>query len=210
MIIAVVGSGGKTTLIKKLANRYRSERKTVLITTTTHMFTEADTLLTDDADIIIRSLQQRGLVMAGVPDGAKIKALSRSTFEVVSSYADITLVEADGSKGLPLKYPNETEPVIPENTDEIIVVCGLNAIGQKAENVCHRLDLVKACLGIENDTVITAAHVQKLVTEGYLIPLRATFPRKQIHLIPRHNGSPQQQTIASVLQKDAHSWTSLL
>ena len=38
MIIAVVGSGGKTTLIKQLASRYRREGKTVLVTTTTHMF----------------------------------------------------------------------------------------------------------------------------------------------------------------------------
>ena len=36
MIIAVVGSGGKTTLIKKLAAQHRSEGKTVFVTTTTH------------------------------------------------------------------------------------------------------------------------------------------------------------------------------
>ena len=33
---------GKTTLIKKLAARYRSEGKTVLVTTTTHMFIEEE------------------------------------------------------------------------------------------------------------------------------------------------------------------------
>ena len=47
MIIAVVGSGGKTSLIRQLAAQYRQEGKTVLITTTTHMYIEADTLLTD-------------------------------------------------------------------------------------------------------------------------------------------------------------------
>ena len=46
MIIAVVGSGGKTTLIKKLASQYRAEGKTVLVTTSTHMFIEEGTLLT--------------------------------------------------------------------------------------------------------------------------------------------------------------------
>lgn len=200
MIIAVVGSGGKTTLIKKLAARYRREGKTVLVTTTTHMFIEEDTLLTDDADAIIGVLRETGYAMAGLPDGEKIKPLSKETFDAVCACADVVLVEADGSKRLPLKYPNATEPVIPENTDEIIVVCGLNAIGQKAKDVCHRLELVKACLGIADETMITASHVQRLVTEGYLKPLKVSYPNAKITLYPRHDGTPYQRTIASLMQ----------
>ena len=202
MIISVVGSGGKTTLIQKLAAQYRNEGKTVFVTTTTHMFAEADTVLTDDADIIIGRLRETGYAMAGIPEGGKIKALSHKTYETVCRFADVVLVEADGSKRLPLKYPNGTEPVIPQNTDEIIVVCGLNAIGQKASEVCHRLELVKACLGIQDDTEITASHVQKLVTQGYLKPLRAAYPRVKITCIPRHDGSLYQRTVASLLQRE--------
>ena len=202
MIIAVVGSGGKTTLIKKLASRYRSEGKTVLITTTTHMFVEEDTLLTDDADTIIGVLRETGYAMAGIPEGEKIKALSQKTYEKVCSFPDVVLVEADGSKRLPLKYPNASEPVIPENTDEIIVVCGLNAIGQKAKDVCHRLELVKACLGISDETMIAASHVQRLVTEGYLKPLKASYPNARITLYPRHDGTLYQRTIASLMQME--------
>ena len=88
MIIAVVGSGGKTTLIKKLAAQYRAAGKTVLITTSTHMFIEEDTLLTDDAEQIIRVLGEQGCVMAGVPEGIKIKALSGQTFAAVCAAAD--------------------------------------------------------------------------------------------------------------------------
>ena len=205
MTIAVVGSGGKTTLIKKLASRYRSEGKTVLITTTTHMFIEEDTLLTDDADTIIGILRETGYAMAGIPEGEKIKSLSQDTFDAVCACADVVLVEADGSKRLPLKYPNASEPVIPENTDEILVVCGLNAIGQKAKDVCHRLELVKACLGIEEDTVISAEHVQKLVTEGYLKPLRQKYPDKTILLVPRQDGSPYQKAVASRLQQESRN-----
>ena len=202
MIIAVVGSGGKTTLIKKLAARYRKEGKTVLVTTTTHMFIEEDTLLTDDADAILGILQETGYAMAGVPDGEKIKGLSQETFEAVCARADVVLVEADGSKRLPLKYPNASEPVIPQHTDEILVVCGLNAIGQKAKDVCHRLELVKQCLGIADDTRITPAHVQKLVTDGYLIPLRNAFPHAKISVCPRHDGSAEQRAIAAMLQAE--------
>ena len=79
MIISVVGSGGKTTLIKKLAEQYKNEGKTVFVTTSTHMFTEKDTLLTDDAAIITGRLKETGYAMAGLPEGEKIKALSRDT-----------------------------------------------------------------------------------------------------------------------------------
>ena len=202
MIICVVGSGGKTTLIKKLAKRYIKENKTVFVTTTTHMFIEEDTLLTDDADTIIHQLQEKGYAMAGIEEGEKIKALSRQTYEAVCAFADVVLVEADGSKQLPLKYPNATEPVIPENTDEIIVVCGLNAIGKQAKDVCHRLELVKTCLGIQDDTVITASHIQQLVTAGYLTPLSAAYPNVKITCLPRHDGSLYQRTIASLLQNE--------
>ena len=65
MIKALVGSGGKTTLLKKLAAQYLAEGKSVFVTTTTHMFIEEDTLLTEDAEEIIRTLQTTGYAMAG-------------------------------------------------------------------------------------------------------------------------------------------------
>lgn len=202
MIKAIVGSGGKTTLLKKLAEQYRSQGKTVFVTTTTHMFIEEDTLLTDDADAIIQALKGNGYVMAGVPEGIKIKALPEETYAAVCAHADVVLVEADGSKGLPLKFPNGTEPVIPENAEEIYVVCGLNALGQRAKDVCHRLELVKSCLEVGDDEIISPAHIQKLVTEGYLKPLREKYPDKKITLAPRHDGSLYQRTVAALLQQE--------
>jgi xanthine dehydrogenase accessory factor len=111
-------------------------------------------------------------------------------------------VEADGSKGLPFKYPNDTEPVIPQNVHEILVVCGLHRIGQKAKDCCHRLELVKACLGIDEDTILTPVHVQKLVTEGYLNPLRKKYPDKKVSVVARHDGSLYQRTLAAMLQQE--------
>ena len=55
-ITAVVGAGGKTTYIKKKAKEYVNQGKKVFVTTTTHMMKEADTLVSDDADAIIKEL----------------------------------------------------------------------------------------------------------------------------------------------------------
>ena len=202
MVIAIVGSGGKTTLLKQMAKEYWAAGKKVFVTTTTHMFQEDDTLITDDHEIILRTLERDGYVMAGIREGDKIKGLSEESYLAVCAAADVVLVEADGSKRMPLKYPNSTEPVIPSNADEIIVVCGLQALGKRVKDVCHRPELVKSCLKIEDDTMIEPSHIQKLVTEGYLAPLRKKFPEKKIRLMPRHDETLYQRTIASLLQAE--------
>ena len=180
MVITVVGSGGKTTLIKKMASEYREQGKTVFVTTTTHMFLEEDTLVTGDPEAMIQQLKKHGYVMAGIQDGEKIRALPYDTYMEVCRHADIVLIEADGSKHMPLKYPNVSEPVIPDNAEEIIVVCGLNALGKQLKDVCHRVELVKTCLDASDETFITPAHIQKLLEEGYLKPLREKYPDKKI------------------------------
>lgn len=184
MMIAVVGSGGKTTLIKKLADQYRREGKTVLVTTTTHMFIEEDTLLTDDPAEIIARLRETGYAMAGIAEGIKIRALSEETFAAVCPFADVVLVEADGSKHMPLKFPNDREPVIPAGADQIIVVWGPHGLNKPVREVCHRPELVTSCLGITEDTPITQEHVRKLLRTGYLIPLSRQYPHAKITVFP--------------------------
>ena len=196
MVIAYVGSGGKTTFLKQRAHTCREAGMKVFITTSTHMYIEPDALLTDDAQAIIRRMEELGWVMAGMPHGEKFGPLPGEVYRRVCEAADVVLVEADGSKRLPLKFPNEGEPVIYDNVDEIIVVCGLQAIGRPAREVCHRLELVKKCLGIEDETIITAGHVRRLVMEGYLRPLRERYPGKNILVQPNYDGSPEQIALA--------------
>lgn len=202
MIYAIVGAGGKTGLLKEMAARFRQEGKTVFLTTTTRMFMEEDTLLTDDADAIIHALRKNSYVFAGMPDGPKIQALPASVYTEVCKVADVVLVEADGAKHMPLKYPNETEPVIPDNADEIIVVCGLHGLNKKAKDACHRLDLVKQHLNITDDALITPEHIYRLVMDGYVIPLREKYPHKKITIVPRHDGSLYQRAIAGMLREE--------
>ncbi len=175
MIRAFVGAGGKTTLIHKQVTAFRAEGKRVFVTTSTHMFLEPDTVLSDDPDTILAELNRTGYVMAGIPEGEKIRSLSPETYAKVCAQADVVLIEADGSNRKPIKFPNSTEPVLPDHVEEIVVVCGLQALGRPLVEAAHRPELVKACLGANDDTIITLNHIAKLVWEGYLYPLRKTY-----------------------------------
>lgn len=202
MIRAIVGAGGKTALIKRYAAEYLKQGFKVFVTTSTHMFIEEDTLLTDDADEIIRELEEKRYVMAGIKENSKIKSLSPETYSKVCKYADIVLIEADGSKHMPIKFPDTHEPVIYDNVDEIVVVCGLHALHKKAYEVAHRPDLVKKCLNITDDTVIDAVHIQKLVMKGYVEPLREKYPEKKIRIQSNHDGSLYQRAISGLLEAE--------
>ena len=182
MITAIIGAGGKTTLLHSLAEKYIHEGKSVFVTTTTHMLIEPDTLLTDDPDEIMHRLTTTGYAMAGIPEGEKIKALSPDTFAKVCSHADEVLVEADGAKHFPLKIPNENEPVIPENVDRIIVVCGMHSIGKRAGDTVFRLNTTNDTFGMNNDTIITPSIIQKLLNKCYIENLMKKYPDKEIQI----------------------------
>ena len=202
MIRAIVGSGGKTSFIKKMAAEYRKQGRKVFVTTSTHMFVEKDTLATENVDDILKELQTRGYVMAGTPCGEKIRALPYEVYEEVCKYADEVLIEADGSKHLPLKFPNKNEPVIYENVEEIIVVCGLHGLEKPASEVVHRLELAKIEMQIADDEIIKASHVQELLKKGYLEPLREKYENKVIKIEPNAVDGMYKRALSGLLKDE--------
>ena len=203
MVIAVVGSGGKTSRIHALAEQYRKQGKKVLVTTTTHMMVEENSDLSGDAEVILKKLEADRYCMAGLLAAkGKMKALSLQTYEHVCKAADVVLVEADGSKQLPVKVPADHEPVIPENADEIHVVVGLSALGKALKEVSHRKDLVLKCLGVSEDTILLPTHLQKLVQKGYVEPLREKYPAKVIKICPGQINHLYEKAVAQFLREE--------
>lgn len=199
MKIAYVGAGGKTTLLKRRAGELHARGLKVLIATSTRMFIEENTLLTDDPDEILCRLSETGLVMAGVPCGEKIAPLSPETLRAVQAHADAVLIEADGSRHLPLKHPAPHEPVIDPDADEIIVVCGMHALGRPAGEVCQRMELAEQHLGFSPEEIITPEHILRLALKAYIHPLQSAHPRANIRFCAAHDGSEPQLRAAESL-----------
>lgn len=204
MIIAVVGSGGKTSTIKKIAQKYASKNKKVFITTSTHMFVEPYAVISDSPEEITEKFNYSNIVMAGKTlDGEKLLPLSQETYKKVCEYADIVLIEADGSKMLPLKFPADYEPVIYDNVDKIIVITGLNSIGEKMKDVCHRFELAKEHLSVDDDTIVTADIVYELLKTGYLLPLKEKYPDKEISVLPCQCNNMYLKAIGEIIKENA-------
>lgn len=139
-VVTLVGGGGKTTLLYALANQAAALGKTVCITTTTHMFPHPD--------LPSGNVVQEGEIL---PDG---KLTLGPSIEKCRSQYDLVLVEGDGAHGRPLKVPGVGEPVIPPESDGVICVAGMSALGGRIVGVCHRPELVCALLNKPGDGTI--------------------------------------------------------
>lgn len=166
----MVGAGGKTTLVYRLAAEARAAGLTVLVTTTTHMGTLAESttgpvLVEAESTPDIEADLGRALATDGRatilgrrvrPD--KLEGLAPERVDALASRADVLLVEADGARGRSLKVPALHEPVIPSSTTLVIVVAGLDALGRPLDAATvHRLDLVCAATGAAEGAPITPA-----------------------------------------------------
>lgn len=200
MITAVIGAGGKTSLIHALAQRYCREGKKVFVTTTTHMFVEEDTLLTDDTETILRRLNESGYVMAGLHERGKICPLPWPVYEAVCDAADEVLVEADGSRHHAVKYPASHEPVIPANVDKIIIVCGLHGLGRTIREEAFRAADVTKVLGVGEETILTPAHYQTLLQKGYIEPMKEQFPQAEIQVYAASANTLYKRAVGALLE----------
>jgi probable selenium-dependent hydroxylase accessory protein YqeC len=81
---------------------------------------------------------------------------------------DVTwLVEADGAKGRLLKAPADHEPAIPSEADRVVVVAGLDALGEPLnERTVHRPEIAARLLSVHLGATITPALVADLISHG--------------------------------------------
>lgn len=186
-VIAVCGSGGKTTLVKSLAKKYANENKKVCITTTTHMWYDEDV----KESLIVGTDVECGRVyyIANVNrEKELITPLNESDYKTICEKFDYVIIEADGSRSMPMKIPKIGEPVIPSNADEIIIVVGKEAIGREIGAVCHRFkefygnDKYLSDKKIKPETIVTDELLDSFVKHYYYEPLKQKFCKAKISI----------------------------
>ena len=162
-ITAVVGGGGKTSLIHTLAEEL-ANRGRVLITTTTHIRPPAClTLLSPDERQIAKAFEQSRILAVGMPSQEGKLAEVPDLRERYAALADYILIEADGSRGLPLKAPAAHEPVLPKQTALVIAVAGMSCEGQTVAAAAHRPALYAMLAQCNTGDVVQPAWVARVL-----------------------------------------------
>ena len=143
--IAIVGSGGKTSLMIGLATEYAKRGERVLLSTTTKLQKPENRAygchryFHDDA--ILASVHHPGEKIFYALDGEE-KALAPpiDRLALLAERFSVSLLEADGTRGMDLKLHSERDPVIPPFTTATIALLSLAALGRPASEVCFGCD----------------------------------------------------------------------
>ena len=177
-VVCAVGGGGKTSLLERLAREYEAEDSLAVLTTTTRVwpadFRGRPLVIVDSPDEIDRLREFPGgvspVVGRGLDGAGKLVGIPP---EWVCRLRDLpwaaaVLVEADGSKGLPLKAPAEWEPVLPECASLVVGLAGLDAQGALLDDAhVHRADRLAALLGLPPGARMPPARLLDAVLAAY-------------------------------------------
>lgn len=214
-VVTLVGGGGKTTVMFRLAEELAAAGLTVITTMTTKIFVEqmarapVSRLLEEDSSIpygLEELLAEHRHVLIGgriTPDREKLEGVPPAVVDRLAGarLADVIIVEADGSRRLPFKAPAEHEPVVPLSTTILVPLVGLDVLGQPldAEHV-HRPQLVAALAQARLGDVITPEIVARVLADP--VGGAKGLP-SQARLVPMLNkvdlNAEEGKTIASLL-----------
>lgn len=163
--ICLVGGGGKTTVMYELAADWAACGRKVLALTSTHILQPADGSFAADAAAVHNLWQQRRYAVIGTPELAtgKLTLPPQSVYEALKLQADVILCEADGSRHHPCKVSAENEPVLLPDSDIVLAVAGMDALGRPLAQACQRSQLAAELLGCSAEKIIDAQMLASLL-----------------------------------------------
>lgn len=166
-VTAIIGSGGKTTLLRTLSGELPGR---VLLCTSTHFQGYADlpTVLDPTAADLRKALAAHPIVCAAgrSPTGKLVDC--GLPYGTLADLADFVLVEADGSRRRPLKAHALHEPVIPLCTRQVICVVGLSGLHRPVSEVVHRPELFCPLVGCTPEDEATPERVSRALVQEHL------------------------------------------
>lgn len=167
-VVSLVGGGGKTTTLFKLANELKNLNKKVLVTTTTAIYNPEDSQYDQ---YFLKELKNFSVMEGTVTIyGEEVKKgkLFGPCPEKIDSVArqgifNFILIEADGFRGKPIKAYAHYEPVIPKFTTKTIAIIGLDSLGKSIEEIAHRPEILANITNVKKSHIIDEETVVKLV-----------------------------------------------
>jgi len=184
--IALLGGGGKTGLQQRLGRELASKHDRVLLTSITKSAFHSEPRIICRAEIVNDDLtrwfaRHNPLCVMGTRLNAyKMDGIEVAELERFKNQTDITIVECDGARNLPLKVHTEYDPVVPDFFNQVIIIIGADVVGTTLfDGLIHRPELFATHWGIADDFVLTPEFIAEVVTsqKGYSSKIPASLPR---------------------------------
>ena len=155
-LTALIGGGGKTTLLYALARQAAVDSR-VIVCTTTHLLPPEHlpcVFSVDEAEIAA-ALEKSNCICVGTKSAEGKFSAPAVPMKTLLTLADFIFVEADGSKHRPLKAHAAHEPVIPAEANQTILVLGATGLDRPICDAAHRPELYAKKLGVSEDDLAT-------------------------------------------------------
>ena len=177
-VLATVGGGGKTTALFALAAEWEAApvgtaADRTILTTTTKMtipregralplaLTEAELAAVKGQSVVVGSGRGSRARILGMDASWPRQALASGR----AGAHGLIAVEADGSKGRPLKAPAAHEPVLPEGAAVVVAVIGASAFGKPLDaRSVHRPERAAPLAGVALGAEITPKAAAAVLT----------------------------------------------
>lgn len=202
-LVALVGGGGKTTLLFALGRQLPAR---TLLTTTTRMGrdrtggfpcligpTDAELALAfhrDDAVLVWRTTDER-------------KALGYAPDEVdrwfATGAADHIVVEADGARRRPFTAPAPWEPPIPAASTHVVACIGADALGYVIADRLHRPLRVAAAAGCSPYERLTPARAAQALTSP--VGMMKNVPDSARFVVAVAGADPDDQQVQELVSE---------
>ena len=190
-LTALIGGGGKTTLMYHLASELR-QQGTVLVCTTTKIWPPAHLRVCTEEGTLREELRRRGHRLrrdsygAGEADGPGHRWLGRPWR--ISCWWRPTARRGGPSRPMPTG-----EPVLPEERQATVLVMGADGFGKPISRMAHRPELYARLAGATEDREVTPELAARVVR------LEGLHDRVFLNQVDRAEEWPLARRLAAVL-----------
>ncbi len=200
--IAILGGGGKTSLLKRLGREYARCFPRVLLTSITLSGRDRG-----DAAVFLEETGPGGwaarfpgrnplFVMRRAVNQRKLEGVGEQELREMLPLADLCIFECDGARNLPLKAHNERDPRVPSFATHVVILVGADAVGETvAGGRVHRPELFRRLWNVGEDEPLGETFIAEVLTSprGYLAKVpQGVRPRYFVNKADRHPGEARR------------------
>jgi len=175
--IAIIGGGGKTSLLHRLGDELAFFYNKVLISSVTRSAKHGDqkVYFRDDLDKYDQELLFKDnnplCLMNGKYGPNKFSGFEVDYLKELWQKSDLCIFECDGARNLPLKVHDDKDPIVPDYSSHVIIVVGADVVNTSVrDGMVHRPDMFCEKWNICDSENLSVEKISEIVTseKGYL------------------------------------------